>query len=287
MPPTDCFSPTAPRLDARRETSGDAPECFCLCGPGTQTMSAQALNPKHQPARLPAARNWACSYPATADTSPSSRGLAAAAAANQARHTGTGTAIGATQSHSALRPGATTADLPRLRRRRACDRAVLATTLAEPLQPSPELSQRARAASSWHDAALGARVMYMSSPKQPAPTVQTVAVAVAVAVPPPRLPLGRLLGLASLTARRPRDARQSARWPKLVLASVVDASIQGALPQPAQPRGMRLPPRSSQIVGHNSPSGFVDTDSGALVADHSPASPKDERIPTTAGGSVV
>lgn len=191
MPPTDCFSPTAPRLDARRETSGDAPECFCLCGPGTQTMSAQALNPKHQPARLPAARNWACSYPATADTSPryvhaylptnhvsmhaaptsSSRGLAAAAA-NQARHTGTGTAIGATQSHSALRPGATTADLPRLRRRRACDRAVLATTLAEPLQPSPELSQRARAASSWHDAALGARVMYMSSPKQPAPTVQ-------------------------------------------------------------------------------------------------------------------
>ncbi|XP_014559074.1 hypothetical protein COCVIDRAFT_35594 [Bipolaris victoriae FI3] len=139
-------------------------------------MSAQALNPKHQPARLPAARNWACSYPATADTSPryvhaylptdhvsthaaptsSSRGLAAAAA-NQARHTGTGTAIGATQSHSALRPGATTADLPRLRRRRACDRAVLATTLAEPLQPSPELSQRARAASSWHDAALGGR----------------------------------------------------------------------------------------------------------------------------------
>ncbi|EUC44752.1 hypothetical protein COCMIDRAFT_37469 [Bipolaris oryzae ATCC 44560] len=117
-------------------------------------MSAQALNPKHQPARQPAARNWA--------------------------HTGT--AIGATHSHSAQRPGATTPDLPRLRRRRACDRAVLATTLAEPLEPSPELSQRAE---------------------------------------------GRIK-----LARRCSGAR-------VIL--------------PCWPRGMRPPPRSSQIVGHKLP----------------------------------
>ncbi|KAH7552262.1 hypothetical protein BM1_09124 [Bipolaris maydis] len=52
---------------------------------------------------------------------------------------------------------------------------------------------------------------------------------------------------------------------------------------PGRPGGMPPRPRSSQIVGHNSPSGFVDSDSGALVADHSPASPKGREDPDDGG----